>query len=82
MLGYMLTHTGLANVRLLNNKLDEIRLKIISHRMDSCVVIVAETWQDNNIPDAAVELEGCSLPRLNAKAKVWHRTFTTPGVQL
>ena len=36
--------------------MDEIRLKIMSRRLDSCVAIIMETWLDSNIPDGAVEL--------------------------
>ncbi|KAI3363584.1 hypothetical protein L3Q82_001178 [Scortum barcoo] len=41
------------------NKMEEMKLRIVSAKIDSCVAIVTETWLDNNIPDAAVEL----LPR-------------------
>ncbi|KAI3373312.1 hypothetical protein L3Q82_006611 [Scortum barcoo] len=41
--------------------MDEMKLRIISAKIDSCVAIVTETWLDNNIPDAAVELAGRSL---------------------
>ena len=36
--------------------------------MDSCVAIFTETWLDNNIPDAAVELAGRSLFRADRTA--------------
>ncbi|KAI3355017.1 hypothetical protein L3Q82_004562 [Scortum barcoo] len=51
----------LTNARSLVNKMDEMKLKIVSAKIDSCVAIVTETWLDNNIPDAAVELAGRSL---------------------
>ncbi|KAI3377264.1 hypothetical protein L3Q82_009168, partial [Scortum barcoo] len=38
--------------------MDEMKLRIVSAKIDSCVVIVTETWLDNNIPDEAVELAG------------------------
>ncbi|KAI3355626.1 hypothetical protein L3Q82_017915 [Scortum barcoo] len=41
--------------------MDEMKLRIVSAKIDSCVAIVTETWLDNNIPDAAVELAGRSL---------------------
>ncbi|KAI3366213.1 hypothetical protein L3Q82_010034, partial [Scortum barcoo] len=48
----------LINTSSLVNKMDEIKLKIVSAKIDSCVAIVTETWLDNNIPDPAVELGG------------------------
>ncbi|KAI3355928.1 hypothetical protein L3Q82_004472 [Scortum barcoo] len=36
--------------------MDEMKLRIVSAKIDSCVAIVTETWLDNNIPDATVEL--------------------------
>ncbi|KAI3374501.1 hypothetical protein L3Q82_006316 [Scortum barcoo] len=53
----------LTNARSLVNKMDEMKLRIISAKIDSCVAIVTETWLDNNIPDVAVELAGRSLLR-------------------
>ncbi|KAI3354805.1 hypothetical protein L3Q82_004541 [Scortum barcoo] len=53
----------LTNARSLVNKMDEMKLRIVSAKIDSCVAIVTETWLDNNIPDAAVELAGRSLLR-------------------
>ncbi|KAI3367243.1 hypothetical protein L3Q82_008295 [Scortum barcoo] len=45
-----------------STKWDEMKLRIVSAKIDSCVAIVSkETWLDNNIPDAAVELAGRSL---------------------
>ncbi|KAI3372641.1 hypothetical protein L3Q82_023112, partial [Scortum barcoo] len=39
--------------------MDEMKLRIVSAKIESCVPIVTETWLDNNIPDAAaVELAG------------------------
>ncbi|KAI3351288.1 hypothetical protein L3Q82_005833 [Scortum barcoo] len=46
----------------------EMKLRIVSAKIDSCVVIVTETWLDNNIPDAAVELAGRSLLRADRTA--------------
>lgn len=66
-LGYMLTQTdrlfpvSLANARSVANKTDEIQMRTVSHRRDICEAIVTESWLDNNIPDATVELAGCSL---------------------
>ncbi|KAI3353900.1 hypothetical protein L3Q82_005109 [Scortum barcoo] len=33
-----------------------MKLRIVSAKINSCVAIVTETWQGNNIPDVAVEL--------------------------
>ncbi|KAI3370506.1 hypothetical protein L3Q82_025266 [Scortum barcoo] len=58
----------LTNARSLVNKMDEMKLRIVSAKIDSCVAIVTETWLDNNIPDAAVELAGRSLLRADRTA--------------
>ncbi|KAI3354717.1 hypothetical protein L3Q82_004508 [Scortum barcoo] len=42
---------------LVNKMDDEMKLKIVSEKIDSCVAIVY-TWLDNNIPDRAGELSG------------------------
>ncbi|KAI9532046.1 hypothetical protein NQZ68_035383 [Dissostichus eleginoides] len=39
--------------------MDEIRVRCIPH----CVTIITETWLNHNIPDAAIELAGCSIYR-------------------
>lgn len=41
--------------------MDEIQLRIMSRHMESCVMIITETWLDNNVPDAAIELAGRSV---------------------
>ncbi|KAI3362186.1 hypothetical protein L3Q82_012510, partial [Scortum barcoo] len=51
-----LDHSQPAHHRSLVNKMDEMKLRIVSAKIDSCVAIVTETWLDNNIPDVAVEL--------------------------
>ncbi|KAI4875609.1 hypothetical protein NFI96_000891 [Prochilodus magdalenae] len=53
----------LANSRSLVNKMDEIRLRITSNNMNSCVVIITETWLNRSVPDAAIELAGHSVYR-------------------
>ena len=58
----------LTNARSLANKINKVRLRIVSRRMDSCVTVVTETWLDGNIPDAAVELAGRSLHRADRSA--------------
>ncbi|KAI3365317.1 hypothetical protein L3Q82_010407, partial [Scortum barcoo] len=50
----------LTNARSHINKMDEMKLRIVSAKTDTCVVIVTETWLDNYIPDKAVELVGRS----------------------
>ncbi|KAI4883248.1 hypothetical protein NFI96_022287, partial [Prochilodus magdalenae] len=45
------------------NKMDEIRLRITSNNMNSCVVIITETWLNRSVPDAAIELAGHSIYR-------------------
>ncbi|KAI3373038.1 hypothetical protein L3Q82_006334 [Scortum barcoo] len=58
----------LTNARSLVNKMDKMNLRIVSEKIDSCVAIVTETWLDNNIPDAAVDLAGRSLLRADRTA--------------
>ncbi|KAI4881601.1 hypothetical protein NFI96_007439 [Prochilodus magdalenae] len=43
--------------------MDEIRLRITSNNMNSCVVIIMETWLNRSVPDAAIELAGHSVYR-------------------
>lgn len=58
----------LMNSRSLVNKMDEIRLRIMSRSMESCVMIITETWLDSNVPDAAIELAGRSVYRADRTA--------------
>ncbi|KAK0137684.1 hypothetical protein N1851_026114 [Merluccius polli] len=58
----------LANARSLTNKMDEIRLQVVSGKRDSCVAIVTETWLDEKIPDAAVELASRTVLRADRTA--------------
>lgn len=53
----------LTNSRSLVNKMDEVRLRIISHRLNNCVMVITETWLDSAVPDAAIELAGRSVYR-------------------
>lgn len=55
----------LANVRSLENKLDELRARITSQReiRECCAYIFCETWLSQNVPDSAVQLETHSLHR-------------------
>lgn len=43
--------------------MDEIKLRIVNRRMDSCVTLITETWLHENIPDSAVELAGRTIYR-------------------
>lgn len=49
----------LANVRSLDNKMDNIRLMTSTNRKvrDCCVLVFTETWLNDNIPDSAIQLE-------------------------
>ncbi|KAK3543143.1 hypothetical protein QTP70_011677 [Hemibagrus guttatus] len=38
--------------------MDEIRPRITSHCMNSCVMVITETWLDSAVPNAAIELVG------------------------
>lgn len=58
----------LTNARSLVNKMDEIRLRIISHRLNNCVMVITETWLDNAVPDAVIELAGRSVYRADRTA--------------
>ena len=55
----------LANVRSLENKLDELRARITSQReiRECCALIFSETWLSETVPDSAVQLETHSLHR-------------------
>ncbi|KAI3372367.1 hypothetical protein L3Q82_022860 [Scortum barcoo] len=93
-LGYKLTCTDrlfpvsfLTNARSLVNKMDEMKLRIVSAKIDSCVAIVtAESWLDNNSGSGASgalsSLGRTGLqPQRNTEVEVWLCTFITPGVQ-
>lgn len=58
----------LTNSRSLVNKMDEIRLRITSHCMDSCVMVITETWLDSAIPDAVIDLQGRTVYRADRTA--------------
>ncbi|KAK0153976.1 hypothetical protein N1851_003943 [Merluccius polli] len=49
----------LANVRSLDNKLDELHLLRSSQQTvrECCVFVFTETWLNNNIPDSAIQLD-------------------------
>lgn len=60
----------LANVRSLDGKIDYIRLWRASHRSvrDCCVAVFTETWLNQNITDAALQLDGLTLYRADRAA--------------
>ena len=53
----------LANARSLNNNMDELRLQSAAHSLNHCVLVITETWLDQNIPDAAIDLVGRTVFR-------------------
>lgn len=53
----------LANARSLVNKMDELKLREINNRINSCLTIITETWLHENIPDLVVELAGRTIFR-------------------
>ncbi|XP_036378778.1 uncharacterized protein LOC118773792 [Megalops cyprinoides] len=55
----------LANVRSLENKLDELRARITTQReiRDCCALIVTETWLSAKVPESAVQLQTHSVHR-------------------
>ncbi|KAI3375874.1 hypothetical protein L3Q82_003761 [Scortum barcoo] len=55
----------LANVRSLENKLDELRARITSQRevRDCCALILTETWLSASVPDTAIQLQSHSTHR-------------------
>jgi len=60
----------LANVRSLANKMDELRLWIITHKMimDCNVMIFTETWLNSAVPDSSIELAECHILRADRSA--------------
>ncbi|XP_049329182.1 uncharacterized protein LOC125790231 [Astyanax mexicanus] len=55
----------LANVRSLENKLDELRARITSQRemRECCALIFTETWLSDKVPDSAIQFETHSVHR-------------------
>ncbi|KAK7888822.1 hypothetical protein WMY93_024382 [Mugilogobius chulae] len=55
----------LANVRSLENKMDDLRARITTQRevRECCALIFTETWLAENTPDTAVQLHAHSLHR-------------------
>ncbi|KAL6481971.1 hypothetical protein MHYP_G00100510 [Metynnis hypsauchen] len=55
----------LANVRSLENKMDELRTRITTQReiRECCALILTETWLSDSTPDSAIQLETHSVHR-------------------
>lgn len=73
----------ISNVRSLKNKMDELRLSLLSwspiHK--SCVMIITKTWLHPGVPDEVTELVGCLTHHSNrckdsGKGVVSVRTIT------
>ncbi|KAK7929457.1 hypothetical protein WMY93_005852 [Mugilogobius chulae] len=66
----------LSNARSIRHKLDEIRLQIATRRtLNHCsCLIFSETWLDNSIPDAAIELAGRTAYRADRTAESGKKT--------
>ncbi len=58
----------LVNSQSLINKMDEIHLRITSRSINSCIMIMTETWLSSAILDAAIELEGHVVYRADRTA--------------
>ena len=41
--------------------MDEIKLRDVNNRINSCIMVITETWLHENIPDLAVELAGRTI---------------------
>lgn len=67
-----------------NNKLDELQLRITSHRLNYGVMVITETWLDQYTPDAAIapsaERTGPLTP-VCAEEEDSVYMWTTAGVQ-
>ncbi len=62
------TLPNLSRTRSLVNKMDEIQLRITSHCMDSCIMVITETWLDSVISDAVIDLQGRTVYRADKTA--------------
>ena len=58
----------IANAQSIVNKIDELRLRLHSNRINSCAFFLTETWLNPNIPDAAIELAGRTVYRADRTA--------------
>lgn len=67
-----------ANVRSVNIKMDALRLRSAVHSLDYCALMLTETWLDQNIPDAAIQLAVCTVTRVDSKSKGGGLCIFTP----
>lgn len=44
--------------------MEEMKLRDVINRIDSCMMVITETWLHENIPDLAVELAGRTIFQL------------------
>lgn len=59
----------ITNTQSIVNKIDELRLRISSNKMNSCTSFFIETWLNVNIPDVAIELAGRTVYRSDRTAE-------------
>lgn len=62
----------LVNCQSLVNKVDGMQIMTMSRGIGSCVLVFVETWLDNKVPDAAIELashSGYRADRTDASSK-------------
>ena len=66
----------LSNVRSLENKLDYIRLQRTTQRgtRDCCVCVFTETWLNDRVPDAAIQLDGLTSHRADRDSSLCGKT--------
>ena len=68
----------LANVRLLDNKMDLMRLRLSSRNMrNCCVFLLTDTWLNNNLPDSAYQIDGLLLFRASLPCFHQHVSLAT-----
>lgn len=67
----------LANVRSLDNKLDELPLLRETHTdwRDCCVFALMKTWLQDNIPDAPIQLERMTLFQVDTEAAISDKSW-------
>ncbi len=58
----------IANAQSIVNKIDKLRLRLHSNRIISCAFFFTETWLNQNIPDAAIDLAGQTVYRADRTA--------------
>lgn len=64
----------LSNVRSLANKMDELRLRVEQKTVNSCGLIITESWLTVSIPDASIELQGYTTHRQDRDAAATGKT--------